>query len=53
VNDLSVGSFYPDVDVEKSSFCDFEHQAHLRAGLHLVEETLLGVSVNLKSKKPK
>jgi hypothetical protein len=47
VDDFSVGSLYSDIDVEKAPFCHLEHEAHLGAGLHLVEEALLGVCIDL------
>ena len=48
VHHLSVWSLDPDVDVEEASLGDLEHQPHLRPHLHLVEEALLGVRINLK-----
>ncbi len=48
MDDFSVGSFYSDVNVQKSSFCDLEHEPHLCPRLHLVKEALLGVSINLE-----
>ena len=51
VDHLSVWSLDPDVDVEESPLGDLEHQPHLRPHLHLVEEALLGVRVNLEGEK--
>ena len=48
VNNFSVRAFNSDVDVEKASFRNFEHETHFGAGLHLVKEALLCVSVNLE-----
>ena len=48
VDHLPVWSLDPDVDVEEPPLGDLEHQPHLGPHLHLVEEALLGVRVNLK-----
>ncbi len=49
---LPVGSFDAHVDVKESSLRHLEHEPHLGAHLHLVEEALLRVGVHLgKDKK--
>lgn len=34
------------VDIQKASFCHLEHQAHLRARVHALEEALFRVSID-------
>ena len=46
MNCLSVRPHYPDVDVQEAALRHLEHEPHLGAGLHLVEEALLGVGVD-------
>ena len=46
MDSFAVGADYPDINVQETALGDLEHEPHLSAGLDLVKEALLGMSVH-------